>query len=396
MAAVRVKSACMAAIPQDGKLMLETILHHPRKLWVRRALFQVHLWTGILLALWVIAISLSGAILVFADEIRCASLPHAPLDRAHVAAIGKVIAQAHDRFPGRQLTFIGFPQQPTPWWTLYLSDARGKSALSYADATTGAPLAGNGRLFIDWVLDLHVYLLAGRTGFVINCIAGMGMLLLAVTGAIVWWPGIRLWKRALTVAWRRGWKRVNYDLHSAVGIWTLAIVSWWGITAIYFLLPQQVAMTVNAVSPLVGMKAPATPQPTQSTAVASLDAILQQASKASPGYLSGVALPDKPGGEVTVYVDRRNPGDFSHRDILTLDGHTGKVLSVWHYGQNHSLGDWFLWLMHPLHFGTLWGLGIKVLWSSLGLGVSVLSVTGVLMYWNRKLRNCFVDPPQTL
>ena len=42
--------------------------------------------------------------------------------------------------------------------------------------------------------------------------------------------------------------------------------------------------------------------------------------------------------------------------------------------------------MYPLHFGTLWGMGVKILWSLMGLGVAVLSVTGLLMYWNRKLR----------
>ena len=106
----------------------------------------------------------------------------------------------------------------------------------------------------------------------------------------------------------------------------------------------------------------------------------------SPGYLDGIGLPEKSGGNVTLYVDRLSPGDFSHRDIDTFDGHTGKLLTVWHYGENQSLGDWILWLVYPLHFGTLWGLPIKILWAILGLSLSVLSVTGLLMYWNRYLR----------
>jgi uncharacterized iron-regulated membrane protein len=42
--------------------------------------------------------------------------------------------------------------------------------------------------------------------------------------------------------------------------------------------------------------------------------------------------------------------------------------------------------MHPLHFGTLWGLGPKILWAFLGMSLPTLTVTGLLMYWNRKLR----------
>lgn len=365
--------------------MFAKVLHHPRKLWIRRALFQVHLWAGILLALYLIVISLSGSILVFQDEIRLASLRHARFDPAHIASIRDVTAHAQQRFGASHLTYVGFPQQDNPWWTLYLEDASGKLNLAYADAASGHPLSLPHRLFIDFVLDLHVYLLAGQTGFIVNCIAGMGLLLLAVTGVVLWWPGIRLWRRALWVSFHRGWKRINYDLHSAIGIWTLAIVSWWGITAIYFLLPQQVSTLVNAISPLVGMKQPVAPAPTPGTSVAPLEAILSQVPAISAGHLSGVSLPDAPGRAVTVYVDRRDPGDFSHRDILTFDGHTGKLLTVWHYGENKSLGDWVLWLMHPLHFGTLWGMGVKILWAFLGLGVAVLSVTGLLMYWNRKL-----------
>jgi uncharacterized iron-regulated membrane protein len=376
--------------------MIDTILYHPQKLLLRRVLFQIHLWAGIFLSLYLIVISLSGSILVFQDEIRLASLPHTPLDRAHVASIDTVIAQAQAHFPAQRLIFVSFPQQDNPWWTLHLSGLHGKPHLVYADSASGTPLVQQRRLLIDVVHDLHVYLLAGQTGFAVNCIAGMGLLLLAITGAVLWWPGIRLWKHRLTVSLRHGWKRVNYDLHSAAGFWTLAIVSWWGITAVYFLFPRQVSVAVNAISPLVGMKPPAMPSPpVSSPSVASLGAIMAALPPVTPEHLSGVALPSKPGGAVTLYIDRQNSGDFSHRDIFTFDGHSGKLLTVWHYGQNHSLGDWVIWLMHPLHFGTLWGRGVKVLWSLLGLSVSLLSATGLLMYWNRKLSKWCANLPRS-
>ncbi|HTF66243.1 MAG TPA: PepSY-associated TM helix domain-containing protein [Edaphobacter sp.] len=54
--------------------------------------------------------------------------------------------------------------------------------------------------------------------------------------------------------------------------------------------------------------------------------------------------------------------------------------------EGHS-ETWIMWSMHPLHFGTLWGMPFKILWFLLGLSLAVLSVTGVLMYWNRYLRH---------
>jgi uncharacterized iron-regulated membrane protein len=367
--------------------MLKTFLHHPRKLWLRRALFQVHLWLGVLLSLYVLVIGLSGSILVFQDEIRQASLPAVTFDQAHLAPVDSVIAQAQKAHPGQHITYIAQPQPSNPWWTIYVQNAQGKSDLIYANPATGIPYTRHRRPFIDFVLDLHIFLLAGPKGFIVNCVAGIALLILTLTGVVLWWPGVRLWTRGFFLTLHHRWKRINYDAHNAIGIWTLLIVSWWGFTAVYFLIPDKVAAVVNVVSPLVGMKEPKLPETTPTSSVASLAEILANARTLSPGPLEGFSLPPKPGDNITVYIDRRQPGDFSHRDILTFDGHSGKLLTLWHYGENHSLGDWFLWMMYPLHFGTLWGMTIKVLWALLGLSLPVLSVTGLLMYWNRYLHS---------
>jgi uncharacterized iron-regulated membrane protein len=93
------------------------------------------------------------------------------------------------------------------------------------------------------------------------------------------------------------------------------------------------------------------------------------------------------GSSIYVDMDLARSGDFSHRDIVVLDTATGRVLSLWHYADRLSLGDWILWLMHPLHFGTLWGLPGKLLWATIGVSLALLSLTGLLMYWNRFLRH---------
>ena len=41
----------------------------PQSLWLRKALFQIHLWTGIGLGLYVVVISISGSAIVFRNEI---------------------------------------------------------------------------------------------------------------------------------------------------------------------------------------------------------------------------------------------------------------------------------------------------------------------------------------
>ena len=44
-------------------------LRHPQSVWLRKALFQVHLWTGIALALYILIMSLTGTVLIYRREL---------------------------------------------------------------------------------------------------------------------------------------------------------------------------------------------------------------------------------------------------------------------------------------------------------------------------------------
>ncbi len=44
-------------------------LRRPQSLWLRKAIFQIHLWTGIGLGIYVVLISVSGSAVVFRNEL---------------------------------------------------------------------------------------------------------------------------------------------------------------------------------------------------------------------------------------------------------------------------------------------------------------------------------------
>ena len=154
-------------------------VRQPQTLRFRRALLQVHLWSGIGLGLYVLVISLSGSVLVFRDELNLISVPR--------------------------------PQQ-------------------------GRPTAADIPLTV-WLLDLHDNLLSGPTGRRTNAIGALLTMLVGVTGAVVWWPGIRNWRRSLTIDARAPWKSLNWRLHSALGFWCLAFVLMWGVSGFHLSLP---------------------------------------------------------------------------------------------------------------------------------------------------------------
>src|ERR1700676_3878464 len=47
----------------------EKWLNRPQSLWLRKALFEVHLWTGIGIGLYVLLMSVSGSVLVYRREL---------------------------------------------------------------------------------------------------------------------------------------------------------------------------------------------------------------------------------------------------------------------------------------------------------------------------------------
>src|SRR5689334_25158216 len=73
-------------------------LSQPQTVWLRKATFQVHLWSGIILGLYVLLVSLTGSILVYRNELYrvatqdpiqvAASGPRLTDDQLRLAAAG--------------------------------------------------------------------------------------------------------------------------------------------------------------------------------------------------------------------------------------------------------------------------------------------------------------------
>ncbi len=118
-----------------------------------------------------------------------------------------------------------------------------------------------------------------------------------------------------------------------------------------------------------------------------IHSLVVRARKLDPGTtLAGIAFPYSRRAPFGVLMRRRNSPGCEYVDTVYFNPYTGQYISTWAYGVNQSLGDWIIWLQVPLHFGTYWGLGVKMVWAAAGLAIPLLAVTGLLMYWNRALR----------
>jgi uncharacterized iron-regulated membrane protein len=140
-------------------------LQHPERSWLRHAIFQIHLWVGAGISVYVLLMSISGSVIVYRNEL-------------------------------------------------------------------------SKRFSIEWLVNFHANLASGPTGRLANGIGAIGLTSLCLTGAIIWFPGIKNWRRSLIVNWQSKFPRITWDLHSALGFWCFLLLLEWGVSAIYFSFPR--------------------------------------------------------------------------------------------------------------------------------------------------------------
>jgi len=75
-------------------------------------------------------------------------------------------------------------------------------------------------------------------GGLILAVTAVLLLLLAATGLVVWWPGIKRMARGLRVRRRQGAYAFNYDLHNVVGLAAIPFLVMWGFTGANFELSR--------------------------------------------------------------------------------------------------------------------------------------------------------------
>lgn len=371
-------------------------LHHPQHVGVRKAIFQIHLWVGVALSLYLSIMGITGSILVFEKEIEHAAYPqlwHAPAPpqstRNMPVDFTSVIASVKSTYPHHALSVAYPPDKPGDNYEVFLYQDR-HFLYVFVDPNT-AHIVGTldpDKSWLMWVIDLHFHLLAGKTGTILNGVGAACLPLMSITGLIIWWAGLRNWTRGLTVNFHARWKRINFDLHSAIGSWTLAIVFMWAATGVYLAWPRSIESMVNHFSSIASARPPTfkLPAHNENEPWASWQSMIQQAQQVSPNAtFAGAFFPRSANGALTLLMARGDMRNFNCMDYLYLDPVSGKQLAIWHRGINPTSGGKLIFWLSPLHFGSDWGLMIKILWAAFGCSLPLLSITGAVMFWNRSL-----------
>ena len=359
---------------------------------VRSVLLKVHLYTGMTLGLYLVVMGLSGSVLVFHSELEGWLNP----GLHHVEPAGEplgpsaVIAVFRERYPEAEVSRLVLPdgrRGAGGTYCFWVGPWEGDQPRVYVDPYRGEVIAERSYTgtLLGWVEYLHFALLGGMTGWAINAYLALATLTLLATGLVLWWPrkvrqlGQRLW-----VKWRAPWPRMNWDLHHALGVWTLPILVVLCLTgaafAFWYSIEASVRWAVGETEPVEeSYEAPEEGRPR------SMDALLATAAEAAPRATPvAVRVPGDVKSPLTVYM--RPGGDTqNHRWVkVKVDHYSGAVMDVHRYDETATAR--VMSTILPLHAGSIGGMPLRVLWCMIGLTPAVGMATGVGMWWRRSGR----------
>jgi uncharacterized iron-regulated membrane protein len=299
-------------------------VRQPQTIWLRKAIFQLHLWSGIGLSLYVFLISVTGSILVYRNELyRAATQDPIIVTESGPRLTDDQLKRAAIRsYPGYTVISFGLVQGPDQAVSITLKGGtklkdRLFNPYTGADLGNAVPL---GIQLVSKLLELHDDLLAGKTGRLVNGYGALLLVVIALTGMVVWWPGIKTWRQGLTLRRSVGWQRFTWDLHKTIGFWTLGFTLVFALSGVYLSNPEMFQDLADRIEPYTD----------GNTRTRVVDQVIYWLAYLHFGRINGIGIPC------------RGPGlcDFT----------------------------------------------TKLLWAVFGLAPAAMVVTGAVVWWNRVVR----------
>lgn len=364
----------------------------------RQAWFQLHWFVGITAGTVLVVIGLSGALLVFKEEMLDLANPgvrHVPAQNAPALAPQQVAEAVRAAHPERRVASVIVYSAPGTAARVGLAalpgQPRGESVYVHPYTSALQPhLAGEAAF--EWIEFLHRWLLLERetgkpvTGTLALCLFG-----LALSGLYLRWPrNARNWRTWLTFDTRLKGRSFLWALHAVAGTWALVAYLVFTLTGAYWAF-DVVRSTVDGWA---GVKRP----PREAPAKAWSRMPGGQRAKAVPVDLApawNTFVATAPGWQMAFlrFTDKPNDpiqvawlaADAPHpraRGAMTI-APDGMLVKHEPYAAK-SAGARALTTLYPLHIGTYFGLPGQIAMMLASLTLPGFAVTGWMLYLKRR------------
>ena len=352
------------------------------KLKWRRTWFSVHKWIGLILAILIIPLCVSGAALVYDEALDHALNParYATSGTARLSPKAYVDAAAPRLKPGERVAQLTFPAEDGP---VIVAAAGAAAQLRpgppqrtnvYLDPPTARVLevgsSAGGLLRFLHVLHGSLQIPGGWGRTIVGWI-GVAMMISAFTGLWLWCPTVGSVRRALR--WGRH-RNLDTNLHQTFGFWICLPLFVLSLTGAWIAFPAFFGALTGGGAPRGPdrmMQARARPV---ATTRLSVDQAVARAAALLPGAVRSVTWPTEKKPDWTVAI-----GKGRGRAVSVADDGGVAALSPAPAGQGGAMP-----LVRAIHEGSVGGPVWRLIVFLGGLIPAMLAVTGVIMWWRAR------------
>ncbi|WP_460558641.1 PepSY-associated TM helix domain-containing protein [Ferruginibacter profundus] len=351
-----------------------------------KGLVTLHSVLGLFAGIFILMLSLSGAVLAFHDELDAFQKPEEfpTFDYQKKLTIDSCYKVVQKRFPYSAISSCNISMNEKEPFTFSIYDTtyqKGEKVLQlFLHPQTGALLKSRGGSddisgnFMAWLASFHSSFRAGKTGEWLLGFFSIVFVLSIITGIILYRRNIMAVLLFKKTVWRKN------NLHQLIGTWSLLFNVMIGITGLWmqrYVFKKEFYQSNNWINTVK-----ASPKP-----LFNFDSAYSAVQKKHPDFTAYVIyFPQSTSGKTAVYGSNKTNAYIHSKkfaDVIALDS-TGAIAKT-RFINEISSADRYDIINSQLHMGKYGGTGIKIIYALFGLSSALLSITGFLM-WRRKRR----------
>lgn len=369
----------------------------------RGVILFFHRYIGLFMAVFLLLTGMTGALLVWEQELDVALNPEILLnqsDQPHQSP-DELLAQLKQQYPEVSFGFTLFHRDQRRTAVIYVSNWQHPKGYLidqiFVDRASGEVLGGRNsfspspvsrREIIPWIMKFHWSLTLSWGAKLLGIVA----LLWLLDCFIAWYLTLPR-RRFSWQKWKPSWKikpkRMNYDLHRALSLWLLPVFLVLALSGIYFNLGHEV------FKPVLNSFTETTPKPyeesylgeadynpdidfTQGLAIARTVLAKHNVTEAGVAYLSYNANR----GYYQFGFYSTDPIARDTTGVQVYLKSNGEFLQIYQVGEG-TAGDIITDWQFALHSGQAFGLLGRLIIFMAGIAISIISITGIIIWWRK-------------
>lgn len=354
---------------------------------MKKFFVAIHKWLALPVGLIITITCLSGAVLVFQDELQEWRSP----ERYFVEKVEQAPLPLDSLIPmvNRQLTDnrvkdVRIPSDPARNYAMGLSE--GFRITAYVDPYTAEVKDiysfRESPFFV--VMSLHRWMLDDtRTwGKYSVGISTLLFVFILLSGLIIWFPK-KLKKSKFTIKWRKGTKRLLYDLHTVLGMYAFLFLFVGAVTGLMWSFDwyrNGVYRLFGAEIPEAGSKGGSDKRGAKKDEDPNLAVWQKVVDDLSFGHPNNKYIRIQDGSAV---VHLKNAPNSRATDKYDFDKTSGEITDITFFSEQKKSSRIMSWA-YALHVGNYWGVWSKILTFLAGLIGGSLPLTGYYIWWKKR------------